>query len=69
MLSNKTYNILKWATLIGMPALMTFYGVVGTTCKLPYTQEILTIAGGFTTMLGSMLGISTINYNNSQKQE
>lgn len=69
MLSNKTYDILKWATLIGLPALLTFYGVVGKTCDLPYTQEVLIIGGAFITMLGSMLGISTINYNNSRKQE
>lgn len=62
-LSNKTYDILKWIALVALPALTTFYGVVGATCKIPYTQEVLTIAVAFDTMLGTMLGISTNKYN------
>lgn len=62
MLSNKTYDILKWIALVGLPALTAFYGVVGATCNIPHTQEVLTIAAGFDTMLGTMLGISTASY-------
>ena len=62
-LSNKTYDILKWISLVALPALTTFYGVVGATCHIPYTQEVLTIAVAFDTMLGTMLGISTSKYN------
>lgn len=62
-LSNKTYDVLKWITLIALPALITFYGVVGATCNIPYTQEVLTIGVAFDTMLGTMLGISTSKYN------
>lgn len=61
--SNKIYNVLKWVALVGLPALTTFYGVVGATCNIPHTNEVLTIAVAFDAMLGSMLGISTINYN------
>ena len=62
-LSNKTYDILKWIALVALPALTTFYGVVGATLNIPYTQEILTIAVAFDTMLGTMLGISNSKYN------
>lgn len=62
-LSNKVYDFLKWIALIALPALITFYGVVGATCDIPYTQEVLTIAVAFDTMLGSMLGISSSKYN------
>lgn len=62
-LSNKVYNFLKWFTLIGLPAIITFYGVVGNTLGLPYTDIVLTIATAFDTMLGTMLGISNYNYN------
>lgn len=62
-LSNKTYDILKWIALVALPALTTFYGVVGATCHIPYTQEVLTIAVAFDTMLGTMLGISASKYN------
>ena len=62
-LSNKVYDILKWIALVALPALTTFYGVVGATCNIPHTQEVLTIAVAFNTMLGTMLGISTNKYN------
>ena len=62
-LSNKTYDILKWIALVALPALTTFYGVVGATLNIPYTQEVLTIAVAFDTMLGTMLDISNSKYN------
>lgn len=63
MLSNKTYDILKWVAQVGLPALTTFYGVVGATCNIPHTQEVLTIAVALDTMIGTMLGISSANYH------
>lgn len=65
-LSNKAYDLLKWVALVALPALTTFYGVVGATCNIPYTQETLTIAVAFDTMLGAMLGISTNKYNKAE---
>lgn len=62
-LSNKTYDVLKWITMIALPAVITFFGIVGATCSIPHTQEILTIATAFNAMLGTMLGISTSKYN------
>ena len=61
-ISNKTYDILKWIALVALPALLTFYGVVGTTCNIPYTETVLTIGSAFDVMLGTMLGISTNTY-------
>ena len=61
-MSNKTYDILKWIALTGLPAVTTFYGVVGATCGITHTQEVLTIAVAFDTMLGTMLGISSAQY-------
>ena len=63
ILSNKVYDVLKWIALVALPAVTTFYGVVGATCNIPYTQEVLTIAVAFDAMLGTMLGISTNKYN------
>lgn len=62
-LNDKVYDILKYVAMIGIPAVLTFYGVVGATLSIPYTQEVLTIGAAFDTMLGAMLGISTANYN------
>lgn len=61
-MKNKTYDILKNVCMRILPALITFYGLVGDTCNIPYTTEVLIIATGFNTMLGAMLGISNMNY-------
>ena len=61
-LSNKTYDFLKWIALVFLPAFTTFYGVVGSTCNIPYTQETLTILVAFDTFLGSLLKISNLKY-------
>ena len=62
-ISNQVYDILKWIALVALPALLTFYGVVGTTCNIPYTETVLTIGSAFDVMLGTLLGISTTAYN------
>lgn len=66
-LNDKVYDILKYVALIGIPAVLTFYGVVGATLRIPYTQEVLTIGAAFDTMLGTLLGISNANYNKENK--
>jgi len=66
-LNDKLYDILKYVALIGIPAVLTFYGVVGATLSIPYTQEVLTIGTAFDTMLGTLLGISNANYKKENK--
>ena len=65
-LPNKVYDNLKWIAIIFIPAILSFYGVVGATCNIPHTQEVLTIGTAFDTMLGTILGISTISHNKSK---
>lgn len=65
-MSNKTYDVLKWVSLVALPAVTAFYGVVGATCNIPYTEQVLTIAVAFNTMLGALLGISTAKYNKGE---
>lgn len=63
MFSNKVYDLLKWISLVFLPALITFVGVVLNTLDIPNTEVILTISIAFNTFLGTILGISNINYN------
>lgn len=65
-LPNKVYDNLKWIVIIFIPAILSFYGVVGATCNIPHTQEVLTIGTAFDTTLGTILGISTISHNKSK---
>ena len=61
--NSKNYDKLKFFTTRILPALITFYGVVGATLKIPYTTETLTIASAFETMLCTFLGISKKKFN------
>lgn len=65
-MSNKVYDVLKWISLIFLPALIAFYGVIGNSCNIPYTEIVLTIAVAFNTFLGACLGISNTNYNKNK---
>ena len=61
-LTNKDYDIMKWVVQLFIPALITLYGVIGSTCHIPYTEQVLTIAGAVDVFLGTILKISTNNY-------
>ena len=67
-LSNKVYDILKWIALVFIPALITFYGVIGNVLNIPYTEIVLTIMGAFDVFMGSLLGISSAQYNKNIKE-
>lgn len=66
-LDNKVYDVLKYIATIALPALTTLYGVIGATLNIPYTQEVVTIAIAVDACLGTMLGISSYNYNKEAK--
>ena len=60
---DKTYDILKWICIVVFPAVITFYGVLGATLEWESTQTVITIAAAFNTMLGTIVGVSNIQYN------
>lgn len=62
-MTNKVYDILKAIALIYLPALTTLYGVVATVLSIPFTDGVITIAIAVDTCLGTILGISTAQYN------
>jgi len=61
-LKNKVYDILKWITLILMPALITLVGVILNCYDIKNADTILTILTAIETFMGSVLGISNVNY-------
>lgn len=65
-MSNKVYDVLKWITLIFLPALTTLVGVILNSFNVGCTEVVLTIMTAVTTFLGAILGISNINYNNKE---
>ena len=65
-MSNKMYDILKWIALAFLPALTTFVGIVLKCFNIECTDIVLTIMTGFTAFLGSILGISNLNYKRGE---
>ena len=62
-LSNNVYDVLKWITMIVIPALATAYVGLAAVWSWPYADEVAKTAAVICTLLGALLGISTAQYN------
>lgn len=62
-LPDNVYNVLKWITLILLPALATLYFALSGIWGFPYGEQIVGTLAAVETFLGALLGISTIQYN------
>lgn len=67
-LSNKAYNILKWIAQYLLPALGTLYFALAGIWNLPCGEQVVGTITAVDAFLGVILGISTAQYNKSQKQ-
>lgn len=63
MLSNKTYDILKWVAQVALPSIGTLYFALAGIWGFPYGEEIVGTITAIDTFLGVLLGISSANYN------
>lgn len=66
-ISNKVYDVLKWIVMIVIPALTTAYVGLAAVWGFPYAEPIAKTSAIVCTLLGAILGISTINYNKGQQ--
>ena len=62
-LPDKVYDILKWITMIVIPAMATAYVGFAAIWGWPFADEIAKTAAVVCTLLGALLGISTAEYN------
>lgn len=62
-LNDNLYTILKWLTVICIPAGATFYVALSAIWGWPYADEVAKTATAVCTLLGALLGISTAEYN------
>lgn len=67
-LSNKAYNVLKWIAQYLLPALGTLYFALAGIWNLPCGEQVVGTITAVDAFLGVILGISTAQYNKSQKQ-
>lgn len=62
-LNDKLYDVLKWVTMIVIPAIATAYVGLAAVWAWPYAEEVAKTATVVCTLLGALLGISTAQYN------
>lgn len=67
-MSDKLYNVLKWISVICIPALTTFLATVLPALNVDagIANTIILCVGAFGTLLGALIGISTVQYNKSK---
>ena len=66
MISNRTYDILKYIAQIVLPALGTLYFALSKIWGLPWSTEVVGTIAAVDTFLGALLGISSAEYNREQ---
>ena len=66
MLTDKTYNVLKWIAQVFLPGLGTLYFALAGIWGLPYGEQIVGTITAIDAFLGLCLGISTYKYNNKE---
>ena len=64
-LKNSWYDVLKWIALIAIPAIVTFLSVVLGALEVDaHTINVITtILSAVGTLIGTLIGVSTVNYN------
>lgn len=66
-LKDCVYDILKWITMIVLPALATAYVGLAAVWGWPYPEAVAKTSAIVCTLLGALLGISTAQYNKDNK--
>ena len=66
-MSNKIYDVLKWIALVVLPALASLYIGLGQFWAIPYPEQIAGTIMLVDTFLGTILGISSIQYAKKEK--
>ena len=66
---NGLYDKLKWVCLIFLPALSTAYSALAGIWNLPYAEQIPATVTVVSLFLGTLLGVSSAEYNRVQQQD
>lgn len=61
-ISNKTYDVLKWLSMIAIPAVEAFWLTVGKVWGFPHLTEIGTTIAAVGVLIGALIGVSSKNY-------
>lgn len=69
VLKNSWYDVLKWITLVALPALTALWLTLANIWGFPYAEAIGATIAAITTFLGALLGVSSIQYKRSLEAE
>ena len=67
-LNDRVYDILKYISIIGLPAFVVAIPKIFEIWGIPYGQQIADTLNVLAVLLGSLLITSTISYNAEQKR-
>lgn len=67
ILKNKMYDVLKWVSLIALDAIGVAYKGIAEIWNLPYGTQVMATCSVLSVLIGTLIGISTINYNKKGK--
>ena len=66
ILPDKVYNILKWVVIIALPATAVLIAALAPVWGWSDAEKIVLTINAVTAFLGSLIGVSTIQYNNAK---
>lgn len=61
-LPDKLYDVLKWVTLIVLPAIGILYKTLASIWGLPYAEQISMTTQALALFIGALIGISSVQY-------
>ena len=62
-LPDKVYEVLKWIAIVCVPAVATAIKVIFPVWNIPYADQIVTTLLALATLLGALIGISSVAYH------
>lgn len=68
-ISNKWYNILKYISMIALPAIVVFLSTIGDIWGLDWMPKVVGTISALAVLLGALLQISTNNYWKEKKAD
>lgn len=62
IIPNNVYDCLKWCVMVAIPTLTTFYVTLDSIFGWGYGDVVAKVSAALCTMLGALLGISSVQY-------
>ena len=61
-ISNKVYNVLKYISMIALPAIVVFLSTIGDIWGLAWMPKVVATISAVAVLLGALLQVSTSKY-------